>query len=51
MPKPEDNQKASTPVDRAGEPKPPTGKGADDAPVQTEPNKPNDEVVDPRGPG
>ncbi len=51
MPKPEDNQKASTPADPAAQPKPLPGKASDDAPVHTEPNKPNDEVVDPRAPG
>jgi hypothetical protein len=48
--KPEDNQKATNPTERPAKPKPP-GQGSTEAPAQTNPNEPNDEVADPRAPG
>ncbi|HJS86171.1 MAG TPA: hypothetical protein VJ779_11990 [Acetobacteraceae bacterium] len=50
MTKPEDNQKAKNPTEPAAKPKPP-GQGSAEPPVHTNPNEPNDEVVDPRAPG
>jgi hypothetical protein len=51
MPKSGSDEKANSPASPAAQPKPQPGKATDDSPVHTEPNKPNDEVVDPRAPG